>query len=275
MYHANLFPLIKHEPLPVYRYATSISPQPANRPQQYQILGIVARKIMHQERKPVVSIEQEIASLSSPILTLNGHIVQVPEVGKFSVDMSNAGSTVIGFDQFDEYKRLINRLADIALTVFSNEYYKFHPDAPYILRDEPYFDLDLIERIGIIDSKKYYRGLHNFNNQLVFVLNRETQLRSNKNLLHEMKSLKKNFELLHKTTIDFYNPPKEFVDYVNYLLVGKAAEVQGYPGPSIKKIKQITWAYRAKDVTPGSTKPHIEYLRETYGITGLDAICFT
>jgi hypothetical protein len=270
MYHANLFPLIKHEPLPVYRYAVSTNPQPANKPQLYQILGIVAKKIMYQEKKPVVSIGQEIVSLSSPILTLKGHIAEVPQVGKFRVDIDNSGSSVIGIDQFDEYKHLVNRLADIALTVFSNEYYKFHPAAPYVLRDEPYFDLDLIERIGIIDSKKYYRGLHNFNNQPVLVLNRETQLRSNKNLLHEMKSLKRNFELLHKTTIDFYNPTKEFVDYVNYLLVGKVADVQGYPGPSVRKIKQITWAYRAKDVTPGSTKPHIEYLRETYGITGLD-----
>jgi hypothetical protein len=271
MYNANVFPLIKYEPLPVYRYNATVNPKPATRPQLYQILGLIAKKIMYEEKWPVVAIGQEINSISCPISKLRSYTAEIPEVGKFDVELTNVGDSVISVEQFDDYRHLINRLADVALTVFSNEYHKFHPEAPYIFRDEPYFDEDLIERIGIIDSKAYYRGLHEFNGRPVFVLNRETQLRSNKNLLNEMKRIKKHFELSNKLTLDFYKPPKEFQDYVNFIFMGKTADVLPYPGPNVRRIKAITWAYRAKDITPGSTKSHIQYLRETYGITNLDA----
>ncbi|HKZ94749.1 MAG TPA: hypothetical protein VJ249_09260 [Candidatus Bathyarchaeia archaeon] len=269
MYHANLFPLTRHEPLPVCWYTPSIDPKPINKPQQYQILGIVAKQILYRERKPSVSSGQQIMSLS-PISKLTGHVAEIPEVGRFNVTLVDAGSSSVGLDQFDQYRLLVNRLADIALTMLSSEYYKFHPEAPYILRDEPYFDADLIEKTGIIDSKKYYRGLHEFNNLPVFVLNRETELRSHKNLLNEIKSLMKYYELTRKTNADFYNPPKEFVDYVNFLLRGKVAEVISYPGPSVKEIKEVTWQHRACDITPGSTASHVEYLRDTYGVQELD-----
>jgi hypothetical protein len=270
MYHANLFPLIRHEPLPVYFYEASIEPLPANRPQLYQILGIISKQMMFLEKQPIVPSGQQIMALGAAISKLAGYVVDIPEVGKFNVDIKNVSKSDVNLDQFDQYKLLVNRLADIALTILSPEYYKFHPDAPYILRDEPYFDAELIEKTGIIDSKKYYRGLHIFNGQPVFALNRETQLRSNRNLLNELKSLKKQYESMRKLELDFYNPPKEFVDYINYLIRGKAAEVLRYPGPSVREIKEITWAYRAKDTTPGSTKSHITYLHDTYGIGNLD-----
>ena len=272
MYHANQFHLVRHEALPVYRYSTVVDPYPANSQQLYQILGSVAKKIMYEERIPVISDRKEIVSLSSRISTLKGHTAEIQEVGKFGVELRyNQGST-ISIDHFDEYKTLVNRLADIALTVFSSEYYKFHPEAPFVVRDEPYFDSDLIEKTGIIDSKKYYRGLHKFNGHPVFALNRETELRSNKNLLREILGLKKRFELrtATKSPIDFYDPPKEFVDYVNSILSGKAADVQGYPGPRVREIKEVTWHYRAGDVTPGSEISHVDYLRSRYGLVGLD-----
>jgi hypothetical protein len=270
MYHANLFKLVKHTPFPVFRYAATVDPQPANRPQLYQILGATAKQITYREKKPVVLSEGEIVSLAFPISQLSKHLSSIPDVGQFSVSLTEADSSPIRLEQFDEYRLIVDRLADLALTVFSSEYYKFHPLAPYVLRDEPYFDAELIERTGIVDSKKYYRGLHRFNNQPVFVLNRETQLRSHRNLLNEIKSLKKHFESMKKIAIDFYNPPKDFVEYVNSLLRGKSADVLAYPGPSVRDIKEISWKYRARDVTPGSTKSHIDYLHDTYGVGGLD-----
>ena len=89
-----------------------------------------------------------------------------------------------------------------------------------------------------MDSKRYYRGLMKLEGKPVFVLNIETQLRSNKNLLVELKSLAKRFEEMNDTKIDFYNPPSEFVSQVNYLLQGKAADIAhaSYPAPGIRKI---------------------------------------
>jgi len=275
LYHANLFPLIRHEPLPVYRYLTSVDPRPTTRPQKYQILGALAKKIMYKEKIPVVSDGEELRSLSSQISTLTGYNHKIPGAGEFDINLEKNGHSDVDIESFDEYRVLVNRLADIALTIFSKEYYKFHPAAPYVLRDEPYFDAELIAKTGIIDSKKYYRGLHRFNDLPVFALNRETQLRSNKNLLHEIFGLKKRFDLGarargSKSEIDVYDPPKEFIEYVNSHLRGKAAEVKGYPGPRVWKIEEITWEYRAKDITPGSKESPIDYLYRTYGITQLD-----
>lgn len=270
MYNANIFPLLKHEDLPVYRYKADVNPQPANRPQLYQILGSVAKQATYRERKPVVGFEQQIESLVYPVSNTKGYTVTIPEVGKYSVDLTEASKSVVDIEQFDEYKHLVNRLADIALTVFSDQYYKFHPKAPFILRDEPYFDADLIESTGIIDSKRYYRGLLHIGDRIAFVLNRETELRSNGNLLVEMKSLKRHFESMNDTTIDFYQPPQAFVDYVNSALRGKSADVKAYPGPSVRAIQAITWKYRGSDVPPGSAKSTIEYLHDVYGVSGLD-----
>lgn|GEM_PF-1167734 len=275
MYHANLFPLIRHEPLPVYRYLTYVDPRPITRPQKYQILGALAKRIMYKEKIPVVSDGEELISLSSQISTLSGYHHKIPGAGEFNINLKKNGDSEVSIESFDEYGVLVNRLADIALTIFSKEYYKFHPAAPYVLRDEPYFDAELIGKTGIIDSKKYYRGLHRFNDLPVFAVNRETQLRSNKNLLCEIFSLKKRFELIaqargSKSTIDVYNPSKEFIEFVNSHLRGKAADVKGYPGPRVRKIEEITWEYRAKDTTPGSKGSPLDYLQKTYGITELD-----
>jgi hypothetical protein len=270
LYHANLFPLLRNEPLPVYRYAANIDPAPVNKPQFYQILGIVAKQIMYQTRIPVISTQGQIESLAIPITTPSEHTVPISGVGSFSVSLTDAGTVKVVADQLNEYGLLMNRLVDIALTVLSDQYYKFHPDAPYVLRDEPYFDPELVKRTGIVDSKRYYRGLVRFGDQIALVLNRETQLRSNGNLLNEMKCLAHRFQSVNGENIDFYNPPREFIEYVNSLIVGKAADVKGYPGPRVRKINEVTWRYRACDAMKHSSKAPTEYLRDTYGISGLD-----
>jgi hypothetical protein len=273
LYHANAFELIKSEALPLYTYEAKIVPNPVNRPQFYQILGILAKRIMYAERKPVVSVDGYIESLPDSVSHLQDNTVKVEDVGDFTVNLAQINETRIGLNQFEHYARLVNRLADIALTLYSNDYYKFHPKAPFILKDEPYFDDDLIEKTGILDSKSYYRGLMKLGEKAVFVLNRETQLRSNRNLLVELKSLAKLYEEMHDKEIDFYNPPDEFVSYVNFLLKGKAAEVAHscYPGPSVRRIGGITWKYRAGERIPGINGTPLEYLQNTYGITGLDS----
>lgn len=271
MFHANLFPLIKHEPLPVFVYRPVVSPAPSNKPQYYQILGALAKRLTNTEKKPIISIEGRIESLAKPIEHLRGHSIIIPEVGTFNVELHSEQSSIVTINEFENYKALVNRLVDVSLTILSDNYYKFHPLAPYIIRDEPYFDKDLINETGILDSKKYYRTLFKFQNTPALLLNRETELRSYKNLLVEMQCLKRRFEATRKAKIDFYHPPPEFIAYINALLRGKAAEVsKSYPGPSIREIKEVTWQYRAKDVTPGSDKSPLRYLQENYGILDLD-----
>lgn len=270
MHHSNLFPLTKYEPLPVLRYEVSIIPKPSNRPQLYQILGKTAKKILREEHKVVVSHDGMIESLSEPITTLNDHHIEISDDLKFLVTLTFKENVEVSISNFEEYKLLINRLVDIALTHFSNTFYKFHPDAPYIIRDEPYFDQELIKTTGIMDSKKYYRTLYKFDGRPFVLIDRETELQSNGNLLVEIKSLQQKFENITNSKIDFNDPPEDFVKYVNSLIRGKAARVLRYPGPSIRRIKEITWKYRAKDTTPETEKPIISYFKENYGIVGLD-----
>lgn len=270
LYHSNLFQLIKYDPLPIFRYEVNITPKPSNRPQLYQILGKTAKKIMKEEHKVVVSHEGKIESLSEQITLLNDHHIEINDELKFSVNLTFKENVEISISNFQEYKLLVNRLIDIALTYFSNTFYKFHPDAPYVIRDEPYFDQELIKTTGIMDSKKYYRTLYEFDGKPFVLIDRETELQSNKNLLIEIKSLQQKFESITSSKIDFNDPPPEFVNYVNSLIRGKAARVLQYPGPSIRRIKEITWEYRAKDIIPGTEKPIITYFKEHYGIINLD-----
>src|SRR2546426_5529944 len=202
MYHANVFPIVRSEPIPVYTYQATIDPAPVNRPQTYQILGGLAKRLTKSERIPVIQNQLAVQSMQGSISSLTGYSYEIPEVGKFQVNLVESERREVTVQQFDNYSRLVNRLVDMALTLFSEDYYKFHPDAPYILRDEPYFDQDLISKTGIIDSKRYYRGVHVFNNLPSFVLNRETELRSHGNLLSEIRSLKGHFEEEREETVD-------------------------------------------------------------------------
>ncbi len=270
-YHANAFPLIRSEPIPVHTYTPIIEPKPVNRPQAYQILGGVAKSLTASNAVPVIQTEQTLQSVQKAIEPVDGHVYDNPEIGRFEVDLVESDLRQVKISEFENYAHIVNRVVDMALTIFPSDYYKYHPDAPYILRDEPYFDKDLISRTGILDAKRYYRGVHFFKDLPVLVLNRETQLRSNGNVLNEISDLKAQFEETREAKIDFNDPPQAFVDYINYLFRGKTADVKGYPGPAVRNINAITWKYRAKDVTPGMSMPLMEYFRKTYGITGLDA----
>lgn len=265
-----MFPLLRHQPIPVFTYLPTIDPKPVNRPQSYQILGGVAKGITTSSKIPVIQSEQAIQSVQNRIEPLTGYVYENPEIGRFRVDLGESDHREISIDQFENYAHLVNRIVDLALTTFSSEYYKYHPDPPYILRDEPYFDKDLISRTGVLDAKRYYRGVHIFKDSPVFVLNRETQLRSHGNMLNEISDLRTQFGESREEKIDLYNPSQSFVDYINYLFRGKTADVKGYPGPSVRKINAITWKYRVKDAVPGNPVSQMEYFRKTYGITGLD-----
>lgn len=131
-----------------------ISPNPSNKPQLYQVLGSLAKRLTKLEKKPIVSVEGQIESLAKPIERLKGHSVVIPEVGTFNIELKSERNSIVTTDEFENYKALVNRLVDVALTILSENYYKFHPLAPYIIRDEPYFDSNLINETGILDSKK-------------------------------------------------------------------------------------------------------------------------
>src|SRR5438552_6478245 len=140
-YNANYFLLRKHEPLPVQVYSVAIMPKPTLRPQSYQILNIIARRLTNKVRTPTISMGSTIETLGSEIP--NGLLRQeasIPGVGKFDVQLTFSDNRQVKPEYFEEYKLLVNRILDTALTVLSPDYYKFHPDAPYIIRDEPYFD---------------------------------------------------------------------------------------------------------------------------------------
>lgn len=269
MYHTNLFELLKHEPLPVFRYTPTISPKPSNKPQLYQILGSVAKIIMNDEKIPVITTHGNLESFNEPIKN-NTHEVNIGTDLKFKISLNLSEETKISIDNFDEYKLLVNRIIDIAVTQLKTDYYKFHPDAPYIIKDEPYFDKELIEKTGIRDSKKYYRSVYQFQNKFCILLDRETNLSSDGNLLNELHALQKNYESLSGNTVDFYNPSDEFVDFVNSMIRGKTARVKKYPGPSVSGIKEITWKLRAKDTLPDTDSSPISYFEKNYGIKGLD-----
>jgi hypothetical protein len=217
----------------------------------------------------VVSINGKLESLGEPIDKLSGYTTKIVDENEYSITLKFQEQSTVSLENFDEYKLLVNRLIDIALTQLSGMFYKFHPDAPYIIKDEPYFDNELIKTTGIIDSKKYYRTLMLHNSRPFILLDRETELQSNKNLLTELKSLKTKFEDLSDTKIDFYNPSQDFIDYVNSLIVGKAAHVLKYPGPGIRRINEISWKVRGGDKIDDRDSV-TEYMKKNYGIKDLD-----
>lgn len=269
MYHNNLFALIKSEPLPIFRYEVTITPLPKKKPQLYQILNKIAKMIIYDEKKVIVSINSKLESLGEPINKLSEYKIKIIDENEYTVSLKFQEESTVSLDSFDEYKLLINRIIDVALTQLSGIFYKFHPDAPYIIKDEPYFDNELINSTGIIDSKKYYRALMLHDQKPYILLDRETELQSYNNLLTELKCLKTKFESISNTKVNFYDPSQDFIDYVNSLIVGKAARVLKYPGPSIKKIKQILWNVRGGDKI-GEHDSVIEYIEKNYGIHDLD-----
>ncbi len=271
IYNANLFRLIRAEDLPIAVYQPSVSPSPKLRPQLYQILGRLANKLTRDLGTVVVSDERMIKALAATLpSSAESHKVDLENVGTFRVDLTLTNEDIASPRSFGEYKRFVNKIVDTAVLHLSPEYYKFHPDAPYILKDDPFFDEELIGLTGIIDAKRYYRSLKTFRGNPYMLFNRGIQLRSFKNLLNEMQCLASRHGKRKGEDIDFYEPPKSFVKEVNYLLRNKTAHVIRYPGPRIRRIQSVTWEYRAGDRPPGADMSPAEYLAKNYGVIGLD-----
>src|SRR5207249_10357661 len=104
-------------------------------PQTYQILNIIARRLTSSVKTPTISSGKAIEALGNEIPSaLTSQEAAIPGVGKFDVHLTFAENRQVKPEYFEEYKLLVNRILDTALTVLSSEYYKFHPDAPYIIK---------------------------------------------------------------------------------------------------------------------------------------------
>lgn len=270
MFHTNLFELGKAEPLDIGVYLATIKPEPTRTPLSYKILGRKAKELTKKLRAPVISHEGRIKVLGALVPDEELETIITEDVGSFTVTLQFEEERKTTIENFEEYKLFFDRIIDVALTILSQNYYKFHPDAPYIIKDDPTFDDALINEIGIIDSKKYYRSLFMFDDKPYLLLNRETQLKSHKSLLEELKCLAREYQKRTGESFDFYNPPENFVSYINNAFRGKTAHVLLYPGPSVKKIEEITWKYRAGQTLPDGDESPIEYQERNYGIKRLD-----
>jgi len=273
-YYANLFKVTKTEPIKIKIYNVNVKPIPEKRPLFYNILGILAKKLSYKLRSPIISDEGKIKVVGNLLNTdLLYNIVTIPNIGEYEVQLSYSEDREVYIKDFNEYRQLINRIIDISLVYFTEDYYKYHPYAPNIIKYEHVFDNNLIENTGIIDYKKYYRNLRIFNEEHYLILDRETIIQSYKNMLNEMKCLLKHFTNIRNKSDNYYNfydPPSDFISYINSIFRGKSANVLAYPGPSIKNIKRVTWEYRGGDVAPGQSISTCDYLEKFYGIKNLD-----
>lgn len=273
-YHANLFELLKAEPIPLQVYDVRVDPIPQKRPLFYEVLGVTAKRLTKNLKTPIISDEGQIKVVGNGLSeAFLHHKVPIQEMDEFEVELRFAEERESRLSDFDEYKRLVNRIIDVALVYFSNDFYKYHPNAPHILKKEPTFDSNLIENTGLVDYKEYYRGLRLYHNKPYILFNRGTQLVSYSNLLNEMKCLLRHFAKVRQKPVeffDFYDPPAAFIAYVNSIFRGKSANVVSYPGPSVRNIRAVTWEYRGGDVTPSQSLSSCDYLAKYYGILGLD-----
>lgn len=267
-YNANLFELKTYKPLSVSVYTAELTPPPEKPAHFYQVLGRLARKLTKSMRTAVISDEGKIKVLETQIQEQDlVSEIELENIASFSVKLSLEGTSDIGFaDSPEEYRRLVNRIVDVALVHLSDDYYKYSDRSPYILeRGEGYFDEPLRKRIGIEDGRRFYRGLRVLDGIPHLIINREIELRSWKNLLNELKVLAEWWGGIKRIDVDFYNPPKEFVGFVNWVLRNRTANVKAYPAPPIV-IREITWDVRAKHkVLEGDISP-CEYHKQTQGI---------
>ena len=273
-YHANLFELLKAEPIPLQVYDVQVDPIPEKRPLFYRVLGITARRLTKNLKTPIISDEGQIKVVGKGLSKASlHHRVPIPNMDEFEVELKFAEERESRVSDFDEYKHLINRIVDVSLVYFSKDFYKYHPRAPHLIKRESTFDSNLVENTGIIDYKEYYRSLRIYNNKPYILFNRGTQLVSYDNLLNEMKCLLRRFTKIRKKPADFFNfydPPEAFIAYVNSIFRGKSANVVAYPGPSVKNVQAITWEHRGGDVIQGQSLSSCDYLAKFYGIKGLD-----
>jgi hypothetical protein len=270
-FNANLFELKAYAPLNVNVYYVELTPAPENAYYFYQVLGKLAKKLTQLMKTAVISDAGNIKVLevTLPEEDLQQEI-ELTDIATYVVKLEPIGKEVISFEDAPfEYGRLVSKIVDLALVHLADDYYKYSVFSPYIMeRGEGYFDASLRKRIGVEDGRRFYRGLRVFDGIPHLIINREIELRSWKNLLNELKILatwwvrtKPNIE-----TIDFYDPPKDFVKFVNWIFLNRRANVKAYSSRPVY-IREITWDYRAdSNVLEGGMSP-CEYHKKAQGIT--------
>lgn len=268
-YNANLFELKKYKPISVSIYQPEVIPFPEETPVFFQILGRIAKKLTKELATAVISERGSIIVLESSIPEdLLKIKEEVSNIGNFEINLKLLEDKNIIFRESPfEYGRLVSKIVDLALVHFSDDYYKYSERSPIILeRGEGYFDERLRNQIGIEDGREYYRGIRVINGVPHLLINRRIELRSKDNLLEELKILADWWAFRNnKTEIDFYEPPKEFIKFVNWIFRNRTANVKAYSSRRIR-IKEITWEARAKDkVLDDNTSPY-EYHKKMQNI---------
>lgn len=270
-FNANLFELRTYKPLKVNVYAPEITPPPEKPAHFYQVLGRVAKNLTKCVGTAVISEKGKILVLESSISKQNlVNEIELENIGTFKVNLTLEETSNVGFaDSPVSYARLVNKIVDLALVHLSDDYYKYSEMSPYIMeRGEGYFDESLRRRIGVEDGRRFYRGLRVVEGAPYLLINREIELRSWKNLLNELKILAVWWQIIKKKEeiVDFYDPPEEFVRFVNWTFRNRTANVKRYPSPPII-IEEITWQARAKDRVLDVKMSPCEYHRKAQGIT--------
>lgn len=271
-FNANLFQLITHEPLKVKTYSPKIEPQPPNDANFYQILGRVANVLTKELKIPIISDRGKIKVLESEIPEKElEHTIELEEIGEFVVKLELVNNEEISVNNVPEYTKLVNQIVDVALTKLSNDFFKYVEKSPYVIqRGEGYFDEQLRNDIGIEDGTQFYRGIRIMHNIPYLIVNRSIELRSLDNLLNELKILGVRWARGKGIDdFDFYNPPKQFIQYINWMFRGKTASVTKYPTPMIM-INEITWDIKANDKVVGNVSL-IEIQKNKRGIKIKDA----
>ena len=270
-YNANLFTLTKSEPLSVHVYSPTVSPNYEKTGRFYEILGRLAKKLTNELGTAVISDEGRIKALEKKIPSdALRQEIELENIDTYTIDLALEETKETSVDDTEEYGRLVNRVIDLSLIYLSPDFYKFHALSPYILKKGDYFfDETLRNEIGVVDVKRYYRGIRFVGGVPHVIVTREIDLRSWKNLLNELKIFAQWFGIVTGKEIDFYNPPDDFVGLVNKVYIGKRAYVYRYSGKSIA-IERISWERRAGDPIPGKKFSPCEYHRTRHGIANLD-----
>ncbi len=270
MYNANLFEIRSLKPLHVNTYSPVVQPQTVRRGHFYNVLGKYARYLTRSQSIPVISEAGQIKVLDAEIPD-NLATLQVPleGIGEFRVDLGQANHGEIGYaDSPHEYERLICRTIDVGLVdLLEDAYYKYHDLSPYIVeRGEGYFDEKLRKDIGIVDGRRFYRGVRKMRGLPHLLVNREIELRSWGDLLNEINILARTFSQMRKTDFDFHNPPEGLVRFVNRALAGRTASNRIYSANKIV-IRDITWDKRADDRVINGETSIVEYQKLAHGFS--------
>jgi len=257
-----------YKPLKVNIYDPKLTPSPENMYQFYQVLAKLAQKLTRSLKTAVISDSGKIKVLEEAISEKDfQNEVQFKDIATFNVKLQPAGEELIAFAESPlEYGRLVSKIVDLALVHLSGDYFKYSIFSPYIMeRGEGYFDEALRKRIGIEDGRRYYRGVRVFDGIPHLIIDREIELRSWKNLLNELKVLALWWGTIKNKKIDFYDPPKEFINFVNWIFLNRRANVKAYSARPVY-ISEITWDYRADSkILEGNISP-CDYHQQVQGI---------